>query len=197
MAGDDAPLTKIESEPARVQKEIDTKLNEKANDLLRNEKPEPIKREEVQKVVNKEKEELLQGYSEQQIFDMEDELVGNNGSLNKNHSKIGETLDTSVTSTKRKTFPYITEGGFKFNSAGELNNADFGLLYPILMRKYPKLDFSSTKWAGTAKPRYGKYTIAFANDIDRAIYITGNRYGKKSNLHRNNPCFLGKYGYVG
>ena len=194
MAGDDAPLTKIESEPARVQKEVDAKLNEKANDLLRNEKPEPIKREEVQKVVNKEKEELLQGYSEQQIFDMEDELVGNNGSLNKNHSKIGETLDTSVTSTKRKTFPYITEGGFKFNSAGELNNADFGLLYPILMRKYPKLDFSSTKWAGTAKPRYGKYTIAFANDIDRAIYITGNRYGKKSKKDAEFTAFLDEIG---
>ena len=194
MAGDDAPLTKIESEPARVQKEIDTKLNEKANDLLRNEKPEPIKREEVQKVVNKEKDELLQGYTEQEIFDLEDELVANNGSLNKNHSKIGKTLDAKVTSTKRKTFPYITEGGYKFNSASELNDADFGLLYPILMRKYPKLDFSSTKWAGTAKPRYGQYTIAFANDIDRAIYITGNRWGKKSKKDAEFNAFLDEIG---
>ncbi len=194
MAGDDAPLTKIESEPARVQKEVDAKLNEKANALLRNEKPEPISREEVQKVVNQEKKELLQGYTEKEIFEIEDELVGNNGSLNKNHSKIGETLDTSVTSTKRKTFPYITEGGFKFNSASELNNADFGLLYPVLMRKYPKLDFSSTKWAGTAKPRYGQYTIAFANDIDKAIYITGNRWGKKSKKDAEFTAFLDEIG---
>ena len=104
MAGDDAPLTKIESEPARVQKEVDAKLNEKANALLRNEKPEPVSREEVQKVVNKEKEELLQGYTEQEIFDIEDELVGNNRSLIKINSKIGKTLDTSVTSTKEKLF---------------------------------------------------------------------------------------------
>ena len=105
MAGDDAPLTKIESEPARVQKEVDAKLNEKANDLLRNEKPEPINREEVQKVVNKEKEGLLQGYTEQEIFDIEDELVGNNGSLNKNHSKIGKTLKTLKLHLHKKKFP--------------------------------------------------------------------------------------------
>ena len=116
MAGDDAPLTKIESEPARVQKEVDAKLNEKANDLLRNEKPEPINREEVQKVVNKEKEELLQGYTEQEIFDIEDELVGNNGSLNKNHSKIGETLKSTVTNANKKKLPISTRGGFKFKN---------------------------------------------------------------------------------
>ena len=44
-------------------------------------------------------------------------------------------------------------------------------MFPTLKAKYPKLDFSSTRWAGSAKPRYGQYTLEFANDIDKAIYI--------------------------
>lgn len=180
MAGDDAPLTKIESEPARVQKEVDAKLNEKANDLLRNEKPEPINREEVQKVVNKEKEELLQGYTEQEIFDIEDELVANNGSLNKNHSKIGETLKSTVTNANKKKLPISTRGGFKFKTLGDVSRVTFADMWKILKVRHPMtLRFDNEKWAGTAKPRYGKYQIEFANDIDKAIYITGNRWNKK------------------
>ena len=67
-------------------------------------------------------------------------------------------------------------------------------MFPTLKGKYPNLDFSSTRWAGSAKPRYGQYTLEFANDIDKAIYITGNRWKGKSKKDAEFNAFLEELG---
>tara|TARA_B100001778_G_scaffold213460_2_gene176769 strand:+ start:3475 stop:12060 length:8586 start_codon:yes stop_codon:yes gene_type:complete len=192
MRKDDAPLTKVASEPVRVQSQVDTKLNAKAQNILNNERPDPIPDEQIDKVINEQPE--LDAYSDKSIKNIKEELKANNGSLNKNHSKIGEVLKASQTSTKRKTFPYVTDGGYTFNTANELNDISFDLLFPTLKAKYPKLDFSSSRWAGSSKPRYGQYTLEFANDIDRAIYITGNRWKSKSKKDAEFNAFLEEIG---
>tara|TARA_A100001035_G_scaffold115040_1_gene90293 strand:- start:5351 stop:14017 length:8667 start_codon:yes stop_codon:yes gene_type:complete len=192
MRQDDAPLTKVASEPVRVQSEVDAKLNAKAQNILNNERPDPIPDKEIDKVVNEQPE--LDTYSDKSIKDIKEELKANNGSLNKNHSKIGEVLKASQTTAKRKTFPYTTDGGYTFNTAQEINDISFDLMFPTLKAKYPNLDFSSTRWAGSAKPRYGQYTLEFANDIDKAIYITGNRWKGKSKKDAEFNAFLEELG---
>ena len=192
MRQDDAPLTKVASEPVRVQSEVDAKLNAKAQNILNNERPDPIPDEQIDKVIDEQTE--LDTYSDKSIKSIKEEIKANNGSLNKNHSKIGEVLTASQTSTKRKTFPYVTDGGYTFNTAQELNDISFDLMFPTLKGKYPNLDFSSTRWAGSAKPRYGQYTLEFANDIDKAIYITGNRWKTKSKKDAEFNAFLEELG---
>ena len=52
MRQDDAPLTKVASEPVRVQSEVDAKLNAKAQNILNNERPDPIPDEQIDKVID-------------------------------------------------------------------------------------------------------------------------------------------------
>ena len=56
MRQDDAPLTKVASEPVRVQSEVDAKLNAKAQNILNNERPDPIPDEQINKVIDEQTE---------------------------------------------------------------------------------------------------------------------------------------------